>query len=114
MPVSFDTTYPQVVLLLWGHGLLVFLEDTVSILDLSVRVLAGNFRLECHLGNSSFYHLREHDLLLLVVSSRFFALASLIRAMILLVFDWFSSVHPSKMIFNNILEGLNNSLSLLK
>ena len=45
----------------------------LSILDLSVLVSAGNFRSKCHSGNSSFHHLLEHDLLLLVVSPRSFA-----------------------------------------
>ena len=40
-----------------------------SILDLSVLELAGNFSLKCNSGNSSFHHLLEHDLLLLVVSA---------------------------------------------
>ena len=75
-----DLALPVTVflLLLYGHGLLVFLEDAVSILDLSVLVLAGNFRLKCHSGNSSFHHLLEHDLLLLVVSPRSFTLASIV------------------------------------
>ena len=40
-----DTTYLQVFLLLCAHGLPVFVEDAASTLDLSVLVLAGNFRL---------------------------------------------------------------------
>ena len=32
------------------------LEDAVSVLDLSVLVLAGNFRLKCHSRNSLFHH----------------------------------------------------------
>ena len=62
-----------------GHGLLVFLEDAVSILNLSVLVLAGNFRLKFHSGNSLFHHLLEHDLLLLVDSPRSFPLASIVQ-----------------------------------
>ena len=61
LPISHDTTYLQVFLLLCGHGLLVFLEDAVSILDLSVLVVAGNFLLQCHSGNSSFHHLLGRD-----------------------------------------------------
>ena len=76
LPILHDTTYLQVFLPMYGHGLLVFLEDAVSILDLSVLVSAGNFRLKCHSGNSSFHHLLEHDLLLLVVSPRSFPLSS--------------------------------------
>ena len=44
-PRLHDTTNLQVFLLLCGHGLPVFVEDAASILDLSVLVLAGNFRL---------------------------------------------------------------------
>ena len=44
-PILHDTTYLQVFLLLCGHGLPVFVEDAASTLDLSVLVLAGNFRL---------------------------------------------------------------------
>ena len=82
-PILHDTTYLQVFLLLCGHGLPVFVEDAASTLDstldLSVLVLAGNFRLKCHSGNSSFYHLLEHDLLLLVVSPRSFPFASTVQ-----------------------------------
>lgn len=78
LPILHDTTYLRVFLLLCGHGLPVFLEDAVSILDLSVLVLAGNFRLKCHSGNSSFHRLLERDLLLLVVSPRSFRLASIV------------------------------------
>ena len=49
-----------------GSWISVLLEDTVSILDLSVLVLADNFCLKCHSGNPSFQHLLEHDLLILV------------------------------------------------
>ena len=56
-----------------------FLEEDVSILDLSVLVLAGNFRLKCHSGNSSFHHLLENDLILLVVSPRFFPLPGIVH-----------------------------------
>ena len=66
LPILHDTTYLQVFLLLCGHGLQVFLADAVSILDISSLVLAEHFRLRCHLGNSSFHHLLEHDLLLMV------------------------------------------------
>ena len=37
------------------------LEDAVSVLDLSVLVLAGNLRLKCHSRNSSFHHPLEKD-----------------------------------------------------
>ena len=56
-----------------------FFEDDVSIFYLSVLVLAGNFRLKYHSGNSSFHHLLDHDLLLLVVSLRSFPLASIVQ-----------------------------------
>ena len=56
-----------------------FLEGAVSILDLSVLVLAGNFLLKCHSGNFSFHDLLGHDLLLLVVYPRSFPLASIVQ-----------------------------------
>lgn len=37
------------------------LEDAVSVLDLSVLVLGGNFRLKCHSRNSLFHHPLEKD-----------------------------------------------------
>ena len=56
-----------------------FLEHAVSILDLSVLVLAGKFCSKCHPGNSSFHHLLKHDLFLLVVSLWSFLLTSIVQ-----------------------------------
>ena len=40
-----------------------FLEEAVSVLDLSVLVLAVKFRLKSRSDNSLFHHLLEHDFL---------------------------------------------------
>lgn len=53
LPILHDTTHLQVFLLLYGHGLPVFLEDAVSILDLSVRVFAFKMSFRQFLISSS-------------------------------------------------------------
>ena len=114
LQILHDTTYLQVFLLRYVHGLLVFLEDAVSILNLSVLVLAGNFRLKCHQAIPHFIIYSN-----MICSSSWSLRDSSLSQVLCNDTSCRWSVHSDssgnrQIIFINVFEGLNNSLSLFK